>query len=165
MRNGARFIHEIPRAAAAPDLLSGMHVLFPVPLRGGMDHEILFPIEALRAHGASERWLGKPHSLAALERELGAEGIAAGFDAIVVPGGQGKGLYDFLTDPLLHRVLAAATRAQKIVALQCHSVVAGTLARDAAGRTLLDGRVTAESVKLRVSATSVPPWFIWFSRR
>jgi putative intracellular protease/amidase len=148
-----KLVYELPFVAAAPRLLSGMQVLVAVPAQGGMDPLIVFPLAALRAHGATvtvatvdggrargefvgallglfhaprrsvrafalerrarrERWLDAAASLAALERDRGgAERLAAGFDAIVAPGGRAG-------DPLLQRLLAAAARAGKLVALQ-----------------------------------------------
>jgi putative intracellular protease/amidase len=112
-------------------------------LHGALDL-LVAPRRALRMFrlirkARRERWLTHTESLRALEARFGARGLVSGFDAVVVPSGQGEGLRTFLTDPLLHEVLLAAALAGKIVALQCQAVAAGALARHADGRPLLEG--------------------------
>jgi putative intracellular protease/amidase len=62
------------------------------------------------------------------------------YDAIVVPGGFGETFAAFCRDTRLHRIIEHTLASGRIVALQCHSVIAGTWARGADGSPLIKGR-------------------------
>ncbi len=62
------------------------------------------------------------------------------YDAIVIPGGFGETFANFCRDERLHRIIERTLASGRIVALQCHSVIAGTWARGADGSPLVKER-------------------------
>jgi putative intracellular protease/amidase len=60
------------------------------------------------------------------------------FDAVLVPGGHGQGLANFLNDPTIVNTVSLMAEAGKVVGIECHSVILATRVVDASGQSLTD---------------------------
>jgi putative intracellular protease/amidase len=77
-----------------------------------------------------------------------AEVDAAGYDAIIVPGGHGP-VEDLYKDPDMGRVLIEADKADKVIAAVCHGPAALLAARDENGGWPFAGRKMTSSSERR----------------
>jgi putative intracellular protease/amidase len=100
----------------------------------------IYPTFSLMIKAKREKWFHEAASLQELQKEKEIAGVVEQFDAVVIPGGFGKGLNKFLNHPLLHGVLWGFAKVGKPIGLQCHGVVVGALAKDQHRKPLLRNR-------------------------
>lgn len=78
------------------------------------------------------------------------------FDAVVIPGGEGPGMIDFINDELLQQKVASFFEADKPVAAICHGVLVAARAEDPdTGKSVIADRRTAATPRFMEKLGSV----------
>ena len=82
-----------------------------------------------------------------------AAACGTAFDALLLPGGDARGMREYLESTAVQGLATMAFESQRVVGAICHGVVAAARAKGSAGRSVLHGRrTTALTQDLELSA-------------